>query len=216
LHPLCVHGDFIDPISKGGSELGNSHCFKPGVAAAAIVIALATPNLARAEESPGFFEYLHGAHFAAEMVCKYWYGEDKPAPGEKRIGKKVCHVVLHPVGVLRSYEPEWWKQHEPKVLRGAENLMELLGDAHERVRPNDRVPTFGYTSACRSVIDCHYFPDNSLLLKDYKPLLGLRDSTASGAGALRSPIEREDVAPSAGTLGSQSPGFALREFPNKP
>jgi hypothetical protein len=174
--------------------LGNSQCFKLGVAATAIVIALATPKLAGAEESPGFFEYLHGAHIVAEMACKHWYGEGKPAPGEKRIGKKVCHVVLHPVGVLRSYEPEWWKEHEPKVLRGAENLMELLGDAHELVRQNDLAPTFGHTSECRSVIDCHYFPDKSWpSMKDYKPLLGLHDSTASGAGALRSPIEREDV-----------------------
>jgi hypothetical protein len=60
------------------------HGSKLSAVAAAIVIGLAAPKPAAAAESPKFFDYLHGGKFVAELACKYWYGEGKPAEDEKR------------------------------------------------------------------------------------------------------------------------------------
>lgn len=204
--------------------MGDIHCSKLSAAAAAIVIGFSTPKIASAAESPKFFDYLHGGKFVAELACKYWYGEGKPAEDEKRVGKKVCHVVLHPVGVLRDHEPDWWKTHEPKVLRGVEELIQEFGDARETPVLNCRL----HASGCWSGSD-YSIPNYGLLTGDPaarwpylytdKPSTGLPSSTNAIPFGLRSLRDvtgtRSDVLTD-GTTTGRLPSYGLPEFVNKP
>jgi hypothetical protein len=91
-----------------------------------VVILLGTRG-AVAEES--YSHYIHIAHFIAEQICEHVYGDALPTPEERSAARQTCAAVTHPLYFLQQHEPEWWKQHEPDVLRDLENRFKKSAEA---------------------------------------------------------------------------------------
>jgi hypothetical protein len=103
--------------------------------AIAILIALAGPcPVAHADEEPSFawFEWLHRGHTAAELVCKYWYGDVRPAETDSA-EKWACYDIRHPLEFAQDHEPQWWLDLEPPNLRAFEDRMKERRAAGDRL-----------------------------------------------------------------------------------
>jgi hypothetical protein len=96
-----------------------------------VVMLLGTRG-AIAEESHS--HYIDIARFIAEQICEHVYGDTLPTLEKQSVAKATCGAVTHPLYFLQQYEPEWWKKHEPDVLRNLENRFKKSAEATQAAK----------------------------------------------------------------------------------